>query len=466
MNSLAARDASVYWLSARTRNDLFLLYCFADAGQPTDRLRAAIANRVIDIPDLLVHVLETPANIAYPIWAHCEFTAEQFAEHELAEPTWGALTTALEALLNTGIRAEHRAWRLHLFRGITGAPGFAPGEPALVAILQLSHALADGRRAAELARALFSETPPSSSRHAFSRDPHTSEPCRFRLKACRNDGRVAAALELPRLPIRMARTVIRGLAAARAQQELADLTASGAVPPPSPGVVPNLLAGDGKLPTGHSVRMLVRDANELRVPGHTVTVVALTAISLAMQRYLTRRGEPCEDARAQVPMAVAATHGTRNSYRDLSVDLCFGEPDPRARAAAIAADLALRAERAKHPLQEAQSRVTAALPAPILHRDVTHLPIEALPERVSGHTVVSSVHRGPADLTFGGGAVRFTAGFPAIGSVMHLTHGIHGLGDTVTLSLHADPAVVPDLDAYAALLDAALRETATALNRA
>lgn len=451
MNSLTARDATMYWLSARTRNDLFLLYGFADAGQPTDRLRAAIANRVTGIPDLLTRVLETPANIAYPIWAHCEFIAEQFAEHELAEPTWAQLTAAVEGLLATGLRAEQRAWRLHIFRNITGAPGFAPDEPALIAILQLSHALADGRRAAELARALFSETSTPSSR--WNDGWH------------RWDGWGAAVRELPRLPIRMVRTVIRGFEAARAQRELAELTESGAIPPPPPAVLPNLLNGDGTIPTGHSIRMLVREANDLRLPGHTVTVAALTAISLALERYLTQRGEPSEALRAQVPMAVAAPGGPRNSYHDLSVDLCRTEPDPNARAAAIAADLTLRAARAKHPLQEAQSRVTETLPAPILHRDVTHLPIEALPERVSAHTVVSSVHRGPADLTFGGGPVRCTAGFPAIGSVMHLTHGIHGLGDTVTLSVHADPAVVPDLDAYADLLDAALTEVANLAKR-
>lgn len=59
--------------------------------------------------------------------------------------------------------------------------------------------------------------------------------------------------------------------------------------------------------------------------------------------------------------------------------------------------------------------------------------------------------------------MRFTAGFPALGAVMHLTHGIHGLGDTVTVSIHADPLVLPDPDRYALLLDSALDEVADAL---
>jgi hypothetical protein len=76
--------------------------------------------------------------------------------------------------------------------------------------------------------------------------------------------------------------------------------------------------------------------------------------------------------------------------------------------------------------------------------------------------VVSSVYRGPADLTFGGGRVLFTAGFPAIGAVMNLTHGVHGIGDTITISVHADASVLPDIDIYTGLLDTALREVAAA----
>lgn len=438
----------MYWLSTRTRNDLFLLYCFADAGLPTAELRETLARRIIRIPDLLVHVLDTPANIAYPIWEPCEFIDDQFVVHPLPAATWSNLTTALGDLLNTGVRAQHRPWRLHLFREVADAPGFAPDETALVAVLQLSHALADGRRAAEIARALFTEgdAPLSSSR-----------------KHAGMTGWPAAAMALPRIPISMARTVIRGLAAARAQRELAELTAAGAIPPPSPGASPNYFNGGGATPESHAARMLVLNAADLRAPGFTVTVVAATAISLAMQRYLTARDLPADTLRAQIPMAVATDGTTRNSYRDLSVDLHPDDPCLRRRAARTAADLATRRTRAAHPLHRAQAAVTDSLPAPLLHRDVTHYPIDQLPDQVSGHTVISSVHRGPADLTLGNAPVRFTAGFPALGSVMHLTHGIHGLGETVTISIHADPAVL-DIDAYTDLLATARTEVATALN--
>lgn len=462
MKSLAARDATVYWLSARTRNDLFLLYCFADTGRDAGQLRAAVADRVTHIPDLLIHVLDTPANIAYPIWAPCEFANAQFVDHDLGAATWANVTAAVGDLLGTGLRADDRPWRLHVFRNVREVPGFATDESALVAVLQLSHALADGRRAALIARALF-------GRGEFPAAPPRRESVPIVARALPNGTRetvlsaFAATRALPGIPIGMARTVVRGLAAARAQGRLAELTAAGELPPPAPDAEPTVLNGGGAVPTMHAVRMLVCDKARLRAPGHSVTVVALTAVSFALERYLRDRNELPPELRAQVPMAFAATGDGRNGYRDLSVDLAVAAPAPRARADRIAAELAARRERAAHPLQAARDAVTAVLPAPLLHRDVVHAPIDTLPERVSGHTVVSSVDRGGADLEFGGGAVRFTAGFPALGAVMHLTHGVHGLGDTVTVSVHADPAVLPDPDRYAMLLESALDEVACSL---
>ncbi|MGK8521557.1 WS/DGAT domain-containing protein [Nocardia asteroides] len=504
---MAPQDATMYWLSERTRNDLFLLYCFADRGLPTEELRAAVVERSARIADLRVRVRELPADLDYPSWDRCEFRAEQFVEHRLEVPDWPHLLVVLGELLGTGVDAAVCPWRLHVFRGIVGAPG--ADEPALVAVLQMSHALADGRRASVIARALFSEPGDAAIRDggrtgsvasdggggrdaaagaegavgaARRRDRSRSGTPSRRLSALLADRREAAvaapgrpalsavasvagvlvdsAFGALRTPGRVTLTALRGYQAFRAQQRLARLTDAGRLPPPAAGFPPSVLnrpAADGI--SRHEARMLVFPAAALRVPGRTVTVVVLTAVSLALSRYLADRGEPVRRLGAQVPMALPKLEHCRNNYRSLGVDLFIDEPDPRVRADKIAAALADRRLRALHPLLSAQDRVTAAMPARILRRDVERYPLDTVPDAIAGHTVVSSVDRGRADLVFGGGAVRFTAGFPALGSVMHLTHGVHGIGDTVTVSLHADPAVVPDLDAYAAHLRTALLET-------
>jgi hypothetical protein len=74
---------------------------------------------------------------------------------------------------------------------------------------------------------------------------------------------------------------------------------------------------------------------------------------------------------------------------------------------------------------------------------------------VAGHTVVSSVNRGAADLSFGGAPVAFTAGFPQLSPMMSLTHGVHGIGRTVAISIRADPVNV-DVDEYRQRLARAL----------
>ena len=66
---------------------------------------------------------------------------------------------------------------------------------------------------------------------------------------------------------------------------------------------------------------------------------------------------------------------------------------------------------------------------------------------LTGNTVVSSVNRGPADLTFGGVPVVFTAGFPGLSPMMSLTHGVHGIGDRIAVSVNADPGNL-DIDEY------------------
>lgn len=474
MSSLAPQDATMYWLSRRTRNDQFLLYCFAEPACGTPELRRTIVDRCAGIPDLRVRLREDPTGLSYPRWVACEPAPDQFVDHASAGWEWSRLLRALGELLHTGVDPGYRPWRLHVFRDIRAAP---TGDPSsTVVVLQISHALADGRGATRLARGLFTEVG-EPGRRRTNRDiaaPRTGDRVAgtesgpsgraneagvwaVRMAASRFPAGYAAA----RMPIDIVRTLSRGVRAHRAQRELARLTSAGRLPGPAPSYAPGPLNGPEQV-TGHTVRMLVYPIEDFRVSDHSITVMALTAVSVAVERYLTGRGETVRRLGAQVPMALPEVVGVRNNYRSLGVDLCAGEPDPRRRAAAIAEALAARRVRAVHPLVAVPDSVTAVVPALVHRRDVWRFPIETIPDAVAGHTVLSSVDRGPADLTFGGAPVRFTAGFPALGSVMHLTHGLHGLGATVTLSVHADPAAVPDIDGYTEQLRSALREVVAA----
>jgi hypothetical protein len=96
------------------------------------------------------------------------------------------------------------------------------------------------------------------------------------------------------------------------------------------------------------------------------------------------------------------------------------------------------------------------VPGPLLRWGVAQFDPGVRSAMVTGNTVVSSVNRGAADLHFGGCRVILTAGYPALSPMMGLTHGVHGIGDTIAVSVHAAESAVDDIDDYLERLDAAL----------
>jgi hypothetical protein len=299
-----------------------------------------------------------------------------------------------------------------VFAPVHGIPGHHGA--GTVAVLQVAHALADGARAAELAGWLFGRAAP------------------------------VAAIDTPGrgfLPWRAA-------LAARAHRGRVEATRAGLLPPPvadrPPLVTNNRPAG------ARTVRTLVRRRAELS--GATVTVAVLSAVSTALSAYLD---EPCDSLGAEVPMAKAGVRLANNHFGNIRAGL-YPRYDRAARVEAIAADIADGRLRAGHPASAAADRAFAATPAALLRWGVGKFDPQTRPVRVAGNTVVSSVYRGAADLHFGSAPVLLTAGFPALSPAMGLTHGVHGIGDTVVVSVHAAESAISDIEVYLRLLDAAL----------
>lgn len=436
----------MYWLARRTPNDQFLLYCFDGAQQQPELLREFVVRRSAQIADLTVRIRDVPFHVDYPYWERAEFGSDQIVEHELAEPKWRDFTTAVAALLTTALDPRVSPWRLHIFRGVQDAPR-CDDRPALIAVLQVSHALADGKRASSIARALFAPDDPEPLQHSNGRI----------LPDALLVGRGVAEM-----PARFGVTFVRGLEAYRASKALADLVSSGEIPPENRGqklTLVNSAPGPRRV-----VRMIVCPAPGLRAPDVTVTVAVLTAISVALVQYLELHGaEPSQRLGAEVPISAERTTNARNSFGNVGVDLYPDEPDLRARAHKIGRALQRRRQRARHSLMAVQDRVTQAVPALGMWHEVNSYPFDTIPPLVSGNTVVSSVFRGRDDLRLGGGKVVFTAGFPSLSPVMALTHGAHGIGDTVTISVTASPDVMPDVDVYEDMLRGALVAVGKAL---
>jgi hypothetical protein len=414
-NSMAAVDAQFYWMSAKLPNDQFLLYAFDD--EPSDRERAIeqVCRRARACPDLTMRVQEQ-SSMTYPQWVPAGVGPEQVVCHDLPDGSWRDCLAAVVGLADAQLDVRRMPWRLHVFTPVHGIPGVS-GTGAVV-VMQVAHAVADGARASAMAAWLLGRAEPLP--------PVARPPAGF-------------------LPW-------RAVDAARAHRRLVRDTRAGLLAP---------AAGDRPLqrtnarPDGvRSLRTLMRHRAELRGP--TVTVGALAAVATALSGLL---GDAADSLAAEVPMAKPGVRQARNHFGNVVIGL-YPKLGLDARAERIAADLANARRRFEHPATRAADRAFAAVPAALLRWGVAQFDPDVRSARVAGNTVVSSVNRGAADLSFGDARVVLTAGYPALSPMMGLTHGVHGIGDAVAISVHASESAFhgecADIDEYLQLLDAAL----------
>jgi hypothetical protein len=412
---LTAVDAQTFWMSGHVPNDQFVLYAFAGAPDGLAGVLTGLMDRARACEDLRLRIVDD-CKWRYPKWVVGEVDPTQFFVHDADGLGWAGCLTAVAALADNQLDPRTATWRLHVFLLVHGAPGGA--SPVTVAVLQVSHALADGTRSAELAAWLF--------------------------------GR-----ESPVPPVALARRgslMLRSVDAARTHRGMVRDIAAGRLPGPRE---PQLPLPTNATPAGRRrIRTLVRDRSELS-HGRTVTVTVLVAIAAALDGYLRYAGADPAQLQAEVLIAKSGIRMAHNHFRNIGVAL-HPELDPDARGAAISAELRAGRTRGKHPALLAADRAFAMTPAPLLRWGVAQFDVAARSPRITGATAVSSVHRGAADLHFGTAPVAWTSGYPALSPMMGLTHGVHGIGEMVAVSVHgADSAV--DIDDYMARLDTALR---------
>ena len=148
-------------------------------------------------------------------------------------------------------------------------------------------------------------------------------------------------------------------------------------------------------------------------------------------------------------MAKPAPRVAYNHFGNVGVGL-YPDLAADARRARIAADLDARRRRAAHPAIRAADRAFTATPAPLLRWGMERFDPDQRVAAVTGNTIVSSVNCGPADFAFGGAPVTVAAAFAGLSPMMGLTHVVVGVGDTLSISVHAAESAVggPDgLDA-------------------
>ena len=356
--------------------------------------------------------LEDGCAFTYPQWVPMAVESAQVVRHELADDSWQGCLAAVVGLADDQLDVRRMPWRLHVFMPVLDIPGVT----GVGCCSGHAGSACAGRRRSRFGDGGLVVRPPGAG--------------------ARRDGATAGFLPW------------RAVEAARTHRQLVRDIRAGLL---APGIGSRPPLATNARPNGaRSVRTLVRHRSQLRGP--TVTVAVLAAVSSALSDLL---GDSAKSLGAEVPMAKPGVRHAHNHFGNVVVGL-YPELDRDARAERIAADLANGRRRFEHPATRSADRAFAAMPAALLRWGVSQFDPDVRPAQVAGNTVVSSVYRGPADLSFGGVPVVLTAGYPALSPSMGLTHGVHGIGDTVAISVHAAESAVPDVDAYLRLLDSAL----------
>lgn len=433
MTELAPQDADMFWRAQYSATDQFALYCFAaERDCAAAEILSALRARADRLPRLHLRVAPARHDLAFPRWCAAPVVDAQFRHHP-GPRSWDDCRAAVAGLLTDRLDATAHTWRLHLFGPVDGAPRAA--GLAWVVVLQVSHALADGRGVADLARALLGPEP-------VDEPPSPAGPPPGLLAVV--GGAVAA-------PARVAAGMALGIGAWR--RSAVDSAASDAAEPGSPATaatVLNRVAGDRR-----RIDVVVADASALRIDGATVTVSVLARLAEVLGRNLG-----IDDTTSAVELTVGREPGSdrqrqgRNNFHNAGIRL-HPELARAQRVRAIDAQIRAARERDQTAGRRLERRAAAATPAVLRALAVRLTPTDVAPAAVVGATVVSSVHRGPADLTLAGGAVLFTAGFPALSAAHAMTIGVHAIGGVVAVSITTDPDAV-DADCLVPLLAAAL----------
>lgn len=414
---LTPTDAQTFWMSAKIPNDTFLLYGFT--GVPVDLTAAMddVASRARGCPDLTVRV-DDRGFFGYPDWVRRDVDGSQFVVHDPDDRTWAGCLAEVRGLIDDQLDARVSAWRLHVFAGVDGMPGVV--GPGTVAVLQISHALGGGGRTSAPAALMFGR--------AGAVVPEISPPS-------------ASPVSLP----------LVGFRAGRAHRQLIADTEAGTVP--AQAELRPVLRTNAPPSGAMSLRTVVRKRSELS--GATVTVGALSTVSAALAAHLRALGDDPTALGAEVPMAKPPPRLSYNHFGNVGVGL-YPDLPASERRTLIAAALDARRRRAGHPAMRAADLAFAATPAPLLRWGMERFDPELRVNAVTGNTVVSSVNCGAADFAFGGAPVVLAAAFAGLSPMMGLTHVVVGVGDTLSISVHAAESAVGDVDAYVARLEAAL----------
>jgi diacylglycerol O-acyltransferase / wax synthase len=406
-----------------------------------DTLFAHIAGRLGRAPRFRQRIAPDPLGLHAPLWIDAEdFDPAEHIHRSAAED----LVQLADAVLSEPLPRDRPLWEFWI------ADRLGDGRIGLVG--KAHHCMVDGLAAVELGTLLLDAEPelepPADGEHHWlpAPAPHALE---LLARGAWDRTREQVAL-LGRYPLAVARSPLLlpslGLRTARAL--------AGAVLPVAP---PSPLNEPGS-PARH-LATARRPLDELRAirTAHRVTVndVLLAAVAGALRRGAHRAGVRPRDLKAMVPVSVRDDAGEElgNRITFMFVELPASVEDPVVRLRLIA-DATTARKRSGVP-EDADTALKTLAYAP---RTVQKAAALALASPRVYNLVVSNIP-GPRIPMYLRGC-RLDDAYPVVPlSARHaLSVGMTTIGDHACFGLYADPETLPDSDALARDLDAALDE--------
>ncbi|MGU3435722.1 wax ester/triacylglycerol synthase domain-containing protein [Actinomycetes bacterium M1A6_2h] len=453
---MSPRDALNFYFES-THTSALLVHAFVlDSRDVPGAVRTqedayAYARSVMHLDPIFTKRLHrVPLDLDFPYWVHdpdVDLTHHVFVHTQAPGDTTAVRRTIVD-ISRTFFDFDARpAWELHFLVDLHGIEGIPDGGSLFV--IKFHHSAIDGVGASDLVSRMLAVEPAQPS------PPRPDVPV---------PGAVGALRGVPRGFVELARTT---LTAARMKRS--------ATKPSGP----RPLSADHSL-KGPATRFNVDlepdmvwdvawfDLDRVRdiksaVPGGTVNDVMLTAISLAYSAYLAEHGEtPAQSLRMSMPMNTRTMKNdtTANQLAIMVMSMHTDIADPVARLQAIH-DSAL-VEKAY--IKDATLGEYQQPPNPL-----NSLPSVLLPP-------ISKTLRGPSkkatqafvntmisNVTYGRGPLQLN-GAPVVGCLgvlptvrgVHLAHSIRSVGSSISISVASNGAVMPDIEHYMDLLQAAM----------
>jgi WS/DGAT/MGAT family acyltransferase len=398
-----------------------------------------LARRLGRAPRYRQRIAPDALGLHAPLWVDAEdFDPADHIHRSAAE----RLEDLADAVLSEPLARERPLWELWI------APELADGSIGLVG--KAHHCMVDGLAAVELGSLLLDLEPapaPDEPAEAWSPAP---VPHALELLARGAWDRTRDQMALLRAPLQLARAPLtltgRALRTGRA---LAD-----AVIP----IAPSSALNGPSSPDRH-LATVRRPLDELRAIKHeygvTVNDVLLAAVAGALRRRAERRRERPRDLKAMVPVNVRADDagalGNRITF--MFIELPAGSPDPLDRLHRI--NVATRGRKEAGVPEDADAALQALAHAP---RTLQKAAAHALASPLVYNLVVSNIPGPRIPLYLMG--CRLLEAYPVVPlSEGHsLSVGMTTIGDDACFGLYTDPELLPDADALALDLGAALDE--------